>query len=175
MAAIGASTWSQLLGLKSWVRLSTIGVSAQRLADTLYKVDDEKYLRCVPYDPDMNPLETDLSISGVVWAETDGGAQRSILHLLESDDKAGGVPPPEMLLDGADGTYGKVLGVARSGPHGKVLETAVYRPTDGKFVDRTIALPHWTYHYRGREDRDDEPCYAIEYRLPRRGASTPSL
>ena len=167
MAAVDASNWSQLLGLKSWAPLSTAGVSPHILADILYKVDDGKYLLCVPYDADMNPLDSDRFISGLVWAETDGAAERSILHRLESDRRSEILPPPEILL--ADGVveYGDVLRLARLGSYGGVLETAVYRSTDGKFVDRTIALPRCTFHYRGRQSRDDERCYAVEYRLPR--------
>ena len=167
MAAVDASHWSQLLGLKSWAPLSTAGVSPHRLADILYKLDDGKYLLCVPYDPDMKPLDSDRFISGLVWAETDGAAERSILHRLESDRQNEVQPPSEILLSDGAVEYSDVLRIARLGSYGEVLETAVYRATDGKFVDRTIALPRWTFHYRGRHSRDDERCYAIEYRLPR--------
>lgn len=171
MAPVGACEWPELLALPPWVRLSEAGLVANPLADVLFKLEDGKYLMCVPYDAEMKPLENDYSITAILWAETDGAAKRSVLQQLEADARGDATPPAEILLPERAMRYDDVVRVARLGAYGSVLESATYRVGDGQFIDRTIALPRWTFHYRGRHLKGDESCYAVECRFPRSSAT----
>ena len=170
MAPVSNGAWPELLALPPWVRLSEATVRARPLVDVLFKVEDGKYLLCVPYDAQIKPLENDYSIAAILWAETDGAAKRAVLQQLEADVRGNATPPSEILLPGGPVQYDEVVREAKSGAHGSLLESAIYRVGDGLFIDRTIALPRWTFHYRGRRSKGDEPCYAVEYRFPRSSA-----
>lgn len=155
------------MSLSPWQRLSKTGLLASLVSDVLYTVGSGQYLVCVPYGADLIPLENDRSVSGLLWAYTDGAAARSLLRQVEADPLTNGMPPGEVLLEPGENTYSSVLRAARLGSFGEVVEAATYRLSDGRFVDRTIALPGRTFHYRDRDGGDDEPCYALEYRFPR--------
>ena len=165
MAAVVTPTWDDLVGLNSWTLLSKSGIAAQPLGGSLFKIDDGKYIVCVPYDARMAPLADDYSITIVVWAETDGAARRAVLQDLEADVRESTLPPHAMTLNGCV-RYGDLAAAAKAGGLGSVLESASYRFSDGKFSDRRITLPVWTFHFRGQRNNAQEKVYAVQRRLP---------
>lgn len=166
MASVaGHLIWSQLLRLPQWTLLSRTGLSPDHLEDVLFKVSESAFLLCAPYDEQLRPLVGDLAVTAVVWAESEGAARRAVLQQLEADQPTDAQPPAEMLLKPGMKRYGEIREAGRTGSFGSMLEAASYRSRDGLFVDRRINLPRWTFHFRGLESHDTEPCYAILVRL----------
>lgn len=166
MASVaGRLIWPQLLSLRPWTLLSTTGLSTNQLGDVLFKVGDNAFLLCAPYDSQLRPLADDVSVAAVVWAESEGAARRAALQQIEADQPTDSQPPAEVLLKPGMNRYGDIREAGRAGSLGSMLEAASYRGRDGLFVDRRINLPRWTFHFRRPESDDSEPCYAVQVRL----------
>jgi hypothetical protein len=166
MAAIATMDWNDLKRLRCWTPLANVSPSAEALGDRLFRLGPGQYVLAVPYDKDFARSEGAPFVTIVLWSETNGAARRASLMEIEADEWKDVSPPPELLLPDGPTTYGDIARALKTGDHGAFQETASYRiARDGAFVDRTIATPASTFHFRKRQDDPADRCYAIEYRL----------
>jgi hypothetical protein len=158
--------WNGLKELRCWTPLAEVSQSAERLGDLLFCIGPAQYVIAVPHNEQFDRTEKAPFVTILLWAETDGAARRAKLMDVEADEKGHVAPPAELLLPGQSVAYGDIVKELRRGQHGTYQETASYRiAKDGAFVDRNIATPVLTFHFRKREDDPTDPCYAIQYRL----------
>jgi len=164
--------WPELLRLRRWTLLSRSGFSVNQVEDVLFRLHDSAFLVCASYDAQLVPLANDLTITAVVWAESEGAARRAVLQQLEADERRDSHPPAGILLRPGLERYGEIKEAGRTGSFGNMLEAASYRGRDGLFIDRRINFPTWTFHFRGPEDDEGECCYAVQVRLPNESSAT---
>ena len=158
--------WNRLKELRCWTPLVQVSPSAERLGDGLFRLDPTQYVIAVPYNEQFERTDRAPFVTILLWAETDGAAKRAKLMDIEADEKSHVTPPAELLLPGQSVAYGDIVKELRRGQHGTYQETASYRiAKDGAFVDRNIATPILSFHFRKREDDPTDRCYAIQYRL----------
>jgi hypothetical protein len=172
--------WKALKEIPAWVPITELPEQPVRVDDVLYYLAPTQYLICPPHNEQLATIPGVAGFLGsLLWAPNDGAARRAALMDVEADavEKRPRVeppPPPELLLSPDATAYGVILARAKSGRHGRHLESASYRiGRDGAFVHRSISVGPTTFFFRSRKDDDSDPCYAIEY-LPAGPRGTPA-
>ena len=161
--------WARLKELPAWLPTTELPEPPVHLKDRLFRVAGTQYLICPPHNERFERVPSIPGFVGyLLWASHDGAARRAALMEVEADTSDARpdfeIPPPELLLPGNSATYGAVLREAKTGRHGRCLESASYRVgTDGAFVHRSIGVGPYTFFFRNRKDDPSDPCYAIEY------------
>ncbi|MGF6097066.1 hypothetical protein [Pseudomonas sp. 18175] len=152
--------WSVLRAL---IAGSDVDVSEQALSlidEGVYKVSETQY--CLA-DVHIESGQKRLVLVSCVWAVSEAAFRRAYSFDVEADDLALGAPPVELLPNGAAPTYGQIKRALAA--VGMVMEHASYRVmSDGDFIHRSLENADATYHFRSRDDVDDEPPYAIVWK-----------
>lgn len=126
----------------------------------VYKVSDTQY--CLA-DIHIENGQKRLALVSFFWTVSAAAFRRAYSFDIEADDFAIGVPPVELLPDDAAPTYGQIKRALAA--VGRVMEHASYRVmSDGAFIHRSLESADASYHFRSRDDVDDEPPYAIVWK-----------
>lgn len=152
--------WSVLRALISG---SDVDVPEQALSlidEGVYKVSETQY--CLA-DAHIERGQKRLVLVSCVWAISEAAFRRAYFFDIETDDLALGAPPVELLPNDAATTYGQIKRALAA--VGRVMEHASYRVmSDRAFIHRSLENADATYHFRSRDDGDDEPPYAIVWK-----------
>lgn len=159
-----------LISLRKYVRLIDLVIPidpAAFLGKSLYRLDDGIYLQTSRFKS-KDLLETPDApfITGILFAPDDGSAQRITQFSIE-DDAGALLSVPDGVFPGkARPEYGSILSQLRHMNPKVCQESASYRiAIDGKFVHRTIETEGYTFYFRGAAHDNEEPPYAVLYKL----------
>jgi hypothetical protein len=104
-------------------------------------------------------------LSGVFWAPDDGAVKRVTDLNIEEDSGAILRPPAVFLPTDVIPEYASILNWVKKMEPKVCQESASYRiAANGLFVHRTIETEKYTFYFRGANDDDHEPPYAILYK-----------
>jgi len=159
-------TWDELKALKCWIPLCAVPTTCGVLGDVLFGLGDHMYLVAVGHNRNLEFVAGTSFVTQVVWAVSDGAAQRAVNGRIEMDDRLVMAAPTQMLLAGTATTYGDIMRLFGTRRYGQVSESAHYRWSDGEFIHRIISGNSFCFYFRKREDDGSETPYAIAYRLP---------
>lgn len=159
-------SWTKMKEISKGTSIKKIGVLTEKIGENLYKISDEQYLMAnsLRHLPGEGKPEGPFIMS-ILWASSDGSARRAYFHDIEHDDGAILPPPPELLPHPAASRCGEI--VEKLEEMGlSTTEEADYRVIpDGAFVHRVIDSEIAKYYFRSRKSMDDEPPFAIQWRL----------
>lgn len=152
--------WSVLRALEAGSEIDVLEQGLSLIEEGVYKVSDTQY--CLA-DIHIESGQTRLALVSFFWTVSEAAFRRAYSFDIEADDFAICVPPADLLPGGAARTYGQIKRALAA--VGMVMEHASYRVmSDGAFIHRSLESADASYHFRSRDDVDDEPPYAIVWK-----------
>jgi hypothetical protein len=164
---MGQNDWKTLLSLPKWCPLHETGLHVREVSDPLFVVGRGVYLTLNEFNFETNTNMGGPFITSVLWASSEGAAQRAINCSSEADEQALCSMPPIELLPAPDANnYGSILHHFTYKEFDRLfMDNSSYRGTDGLFVTRMIDAHPFTYYFRSPAPEDSEVPFAISYSL----------
>jgi hypothetical protein len=159
--------WKTLLSLPKWCPLHETGLHVREVSDPLFVVGRGVYLTLNEFNFETNTNMGGPFITSVLWASSEGAAQRAINLNIEADEQTlCSVPPIELLPAPEAVNYGSILHHFTDKDVDRLfMDHSSYRGTDGLFLTRVIDAHPFEYYFRSPEPEDSEVPFAISYRL----------
>jgi hypothetical protein len=159
--------WRRLLSLRKWCPLAEAGLQVRCISEPLFHVTEGLFVTLNEFNFAANSSSGAPFLTSLLWAQTEGAAQRVINSKIELDvEQSAALPPVELLPAEGAITYGSIAAAyERNGVGRQTMETAGYRGTDGLFVTRQITAHPFTYYFRRSEHGDSETPCAVRFSL----------
>ena len=152
--------WSVIRALEAGSDVDALEQGLSLIDEGVYRTSDTQY--CLA-DIHIESGQERLVLVSFFWTVSAAAFRRAYLFDIDADDFAIGVPPVELLPDGTAPTYGQIKRALAA--VGMVMKHASYRVmSDGAFIHRSLESADASYHFRSRDDVDDEPPYAIVWK-----------
>ena len=166
--SVSVPTWEELKRLPCRTPVQQVPYPVVRISGWVYRIAPNMFISGSPYDRDLVRRDDGPFIGGVLWAATDGAADRATNFNIEADeDQTPVAPPVAMLLEPAARTYVEMLDELKSGRHGKFREGSEFRiAVDGKLIKNVIEVGPWEFCFRGVASDGATLPFAIIYELP---------
>lgn len=161
--------WPELKKIPKWSPLSELAPDCRPIARNLFEIDAGQYCLVTPYaDHSLEVRPGGPFVSALLWSSCAGSALRAVAGEIEKDEPSALAPPAELLPAREAIGYRSILRALQNEGYKGISETASYRiATDGAFIHRAIDSEIATYYFRGLEENNDEPPYAILWKLAR--------
>lgn len=157
--------WNEMKKYANWQPLSLWNGNGIELDEDLFKIDENSFFFLVPYNKELIESEDGPYISMFIWAQSEQAIRRAYCQEIENDITLEEIEPPkEMLLETGSRTYREILKDVKTNKFGSWMETGNYRiVSDGKFIDKSIQVGSFIFHFRSNKENLEEIPYVISY------------